>query len=275
MAERWYFFDSGANDGLTNMVIDEVLATQIVPHLQIPVLRFYQWQPYTISLGYHQREGEFHIDLCRKDGFDIVRRPTGGRAVFHAEELTYSVVLPRNSELYSEDILTTYNKISQGLLAGLKLYGVDAELVHRPEKEAKSGDYKQNVPCFSSSARYEIAYQARKLVGSAQRRYENAILQHGSILIGDFHLNLAKYVKLKNGISPEQFKQDLARKTATIAEILSEPVDWQDLSNAIKMGFQKAFNLDFIQFNSLDEHGDAIEKRKKTYPKIGGNHHER
>ncbi len=271
---EWRFLNTGFNDGLTNMVIDEVLATTIVPETKVPIFRLYRWKPYTISLGYHQNPGEFRIDLLERDGIGLVKRPTGGRAVFHAEEMTYSVIVPRGSDFFAEDIFTTYNKISLGLLEGLHLFGVNAELVQRGGNDAKSAEYKRSVPCFSTSARYEIAYDGKKLVGSAQRRYENSILQHGSILTGGYHLNLGKYVRLKNGMTEKEFREQLAQKTVTISQIISKPVDWEVLAEALQTGFRKKYDIHFINSRLSSQEMFEIEKRKITYPNIGGNRHE-
>ncbi|NOZ60621.1 MAG: lipoate--protein ligase family protein [Calditrichaeota bacterium] len=266
--DEWRFLNTGFGDGFNNMVIDEILATKIVPETKIPIFRLYRWRPYAISLGYHQDVNEFNLELCARDNIDLVRRPTGGRAVFHAEEMTYSVVIPKGHPFFAEDIFTTYNKISRGLLQGLRSFGVDAELVRREDNEAKSAEYKQSVPCFSTSARFEIAFGGKKLVGSAQRRYENSILQHGSILTGTFHLNLAKYVKLKTGITEESFREQLDKKTVTISQILSKPVAWEALAEALQAGFQKKFNIRFIDSQLTPREMAEVEKRKKTYPNM-------
>ncbi|OQX88514.1 hypothetical protein B6D60_02080 [candidate division KSB1 bacterium 4484_87] len=272
--DEWRFLNTGFSDGVSNMVIDEVLATKIVPETNVPVLRLYGWKPYAISLGYHQSAKEFKLEKCAQDNIDLVRRPTGGRAVFHAEEVTYSVIIPRGHCFFSEDIFTTYNRISEGLLQGLHQFGVNAELVHREEDEAKNGAYKKSVPCFSTSARYEIAFDGKKLVGSAQRRYENSILQHGSILTGEYHLNLAKYVKLRDGITEEDFRQQLADKTITVSQILAKPVNWEALAAALRMGFQQKFNIQFIDNPLTSQEIAEVKQRRVTYPNIGGNHHE-
>ena len=150
--DKWWFLNTGLSCGAKNMAIDEVLATRIVSKEKIPIFRVYGWQPYAISLGYGQDPKKLDLNKCKQDGIDVVRRPTGGRAVFHAEEITYSVIIPKGSALYSSDILSTYNLISRGLSAGLRLFGIDAQLVKRRIEEKKSASYKNDVPCFSFSA---------------------------------------------------------------------------------------------------------------------------
>ncbi|OQX95101.1 hypothetical protein B6I21_07180 [candidate division KSB1 bacterium 4572_119] len=271
---QWRFLDTGDADGLMNMAVDEVLATKSVPIQKVCVFRVYRWKPYTISLGFNQNPAELDLEKCVKDGIGVVRRPTGGRAVFHAEELTYSVIIPRESDFYSRDILTTYNRISGGLLEGLRLYGVGAEFVERFGKSEKSSDYKNSIPCFSSSAKYEIAYDNKKMVGSAQRRYENSILQHGSILTGSFHLKLADYIFFKHENSAARFKEDLEDKTISISQITGKPVDWEKLKNALKSGLEEKFNINFTKSQITPQEIKEAKIMIKTYPKIGGQNHE-
>lgn len=264
--ESWRFLDTGFNDGATNMAIDEVLATKIVPVEQTPVFRVYRWQPFTISLGYNQNPAELNLEACRRDGIEIVKRPTGGRAVFHAEEVTYSVILPRGAKLFTADILTTYNLINEGLLAGLKLYGVKAELVQRYETGKKSSDYKNQIPCFSSSAKYEIAVANKKLVGSAQRRYENSLLQHGSILTGAFHLKLADYVLLQDVQQVKRFRKALQEKTISISEITSTEVVWDEMVAALRQGLHKKFSINFFESKLTPLEVAEVKRRISTYP---------
>ncbi len=265
IVKKWWFLNTGLHSGAENMAIDEVLATRIVPEQKAPMFRVYGWRPYAISLGYGQNLDDLNLQKCRKDGIDVIRRPTGGRAVFHAEEITYSVIIPKDSEFYSPDILTTYNLISKGLLAGLHLFGVKAKFVNRGAEERKSSEYKNNIPCFSCSAKYEIAYQNKKLVGSAQRRYENSILQHGSILTGTFHLNLADYVVFSENFVREHFKKVLARKTISISEILTQKVDNDNLIDKLKLGIQKSFNVEFEEKQLTPQVKNEVKKFTDKY----------
>ncbi len=272
---NWRFLNTGAKDCYHNMAIDEVLATKSVPHDKRSIFRVYRWQPYAISLGYNQNPNDLDLERCKQDKIDIVRRPTGGRAVLHAEEITYSIIIPKNSEFYSSDVLATYNRINQGILTGLHLLGVKAELVeHSLNEDKKSFSYKDKIPCFSQSAKFEIAFQGKKLVGSAQRRYESSILQHGSILIGAYHLRLADYIKTLKGASAEKFKQALAEKTISISQILPSRINYDKIIWAIKTGFQEHFNLDFLEGQLTSQEKIEAQRLAKIYQKSGGKEHE-
>jgi lipoate-protein ligase A len=257
------------------MAIDEVLATKSVPHDKRAIFRVYRWQPYAISLGYNQDPNDLALEKCKQDNIDIVRRPTGGRAVLHAEEITYSIIIPKESEFYSADVLSTYNRINQGILKGLHLIGVKAELVERlADEKEKSSTYKDKIPCFSKSAKFEIAYQGKKLVGSAQRRYENSILQHGSILVGTFHLRLADYIATLKGSRVEKFRQALTEKTISISQILPTRINYDKIIWAIKTGFQQSFNIYFLEGQLTPHENAEVQKLVKKYQKLGGKENE-
>ncbi len=270
----WRFLNTGSQDGFHNMAIDEVLATQSVPHDKRSILRVYQWEPYAISLGYNQSLGDLDLEKCKRDNIDVVRRPTGGRAVLHAEELTYSVVVPKDSDFFSPDTLTTYNRISEGILSGLHLFGVKAEIAQRLPGDEKSSSYKTKIPCFSGAAKYEIVYQNKKLVGSAQRRYENAILQHGSILVGTFHLRLANYIAAMKAAQVKKFQQALEEKTISISQILTGKIRYDKLIWALKNGFQDCCNIDFLEGQLTTRELDEVKKMVKKYQALGGVKHE-
>ncbi|UCE05799.1 MAG: lipoate--protein ligase family protein [bacterium] len=271
----WRFLNTGLKDGFHNMAIDEVLATKSVPHDNKSVFRVYRWQPYAISLGYNQDPHDLNLEKCKHNKIDVVRRPTGGSAVLHAEEITYSIIVPKESEFYSSDILKTYNLISKGILKGLNLIGVKAELIERVSREnEKRSAYKNKIPCFSRSAKFEIAFQGKKLVGSAQRRFENSILQHGSILVGTFHLNLADYIAAIKGHRVEKFRQALASKTISISQILPIKINYDKIIWAIKTGFQQCFNIYFFEGQLTPRENAEVQKLVKKYQKLGGKEHE-
>jgi lipoyl(octanoyl) transferase len=182
----WRYLDSGPASGAENMAVDEGLLRDAVSPGALPVLRFYTWSPPAVSLGrFQNKERAVNAEACQRRGFDIVRRITGGRAVLHCNELTYSVIARTESDLFPNDILGTYKVIAAGLLAGLRELGIAAEMVSRSGRHAgmvKSSP--QEPACFSSPSWYEILVKGRKIIGSAQRRVGGAFLQHGSILIG-------------------------------------------------------------------------------------------
>src|SRR3990172_2535521 len=166
----------GASDGPTNMAVDEALARLCQDHA---VLRFYSWEPSVLSIGYFQRAGEIDLAACRKSSICLVRRPPGGRAVLHQQELTYSLVLPLRAPWREFSIAESYRLINACLQRGLELLGVPAsmtiDLAHAP--------YPLSPFCFSTIARHEVLVGGKKAIGSAQRRFPTALLQQGTILL--------------------------------------------------------------------------------------------
>lgn len=262
----WRFINTGLQDAFVNMAIDEVLSQISVSRDKKPVLRVYGWKPYAISLGYNQDENELDLEKCKQNNIDVVRRPTGGRAVYHAEEITYSVSLPRNIPFFNKDTISIYNIINQGLVEGLNLVGIKAVL---EQKESKNfSQARTDIPCFTSTARYEISYRGRKLVGSAQRRFENSILQHGSILMGIEHLKLGEYIVELNGADYERFTKELYKKTITISQIAPHTVSFDTIIWGIKNGFQNKYNIHFLEGRLTPQERHEVEKLIHKYKKI-------
>lgn len=242
---RWQFIDSGEETGERNMALDESLARTLASGGGAPTLRLFRWKPWAISLGYNQQAGEIDAERCSADGISIVRRPTGGRAILHAEELTYSVVMPA----LRKSILQVYNDISAALVRGLELYGVQVSLVKSQPDFAKEYRSSSSIPCFASSARYEIEWRSRKLVGSAQRRFGgpsgDVVLQHGSILCGDAHTRLADYLAAPAAEARERIRVLLRERTADLRMITGKPAGMESLAGCIRRGFEEAWGLEF------------------------------
>jgi len=182
---NWHFIDSGPNLGAYNMAVDEELLARAQAGAVSPVFRLYTWNPPAVSLGRFQKlETSVDAGACKRRGFDIVRRSTGGRAVLHYKELTYSIIGRVDDPLFPHDVLGTYKVIAAGLLSGLRNLGLPAEMVSRTGRHAALVQKRAKDPsCFSSPSWYEILVNGKKIIGSAQRRASSAFLQHGSILM--------------------------------------------------------------------------------------------
>ena len=167
-------------EGAWNMAVDEVLLDGIAAGSAPPTLRFYTWTPACLSLGYFQPFSVVNVEGCRGLGIDIVRRPTGGRAILHDRELTYSVALPASVLGHDAGILPSYRRLSLALQAGLARLGIEVSLAPESEAPSRAG---QGPVCFDRPSAHEILLRGRKVVGSAQVRRAGALLQHGSIVI--------------------------------------------------------------------------------------------
>jgi lipoate-protein ligase A len=182
MTPSWRLLVTEPTDGATNMAIDEALFRGRQAATSPPTIRFYAWAPPTVSLGYGQPlDGHVSVDACRVLGVGLVRRPTGGSAIYHdgpERELTYSVVAAAD-DLGTEDLLETYRWIGGALLRGLTALGAPAAMIAVPDQDGPTPAF-----CFARTGRYEIEVDGKKLVGSAQRRQRGCFLQHGAVLLG-------------------------------------------------------------------------------------------
>jgi len=238
----WKFIDSGVNTGSYNMEFDMMLARTLKSGQAI--LRLYGWNPYCISLGANQPEDSLNIEKVINDKLDFVKRPTGGRAILHAEELTYSVIYPSNKNLSLHDL---YKQINLALKKGLVLFDEklkDVSLEHTKPHFPSFYKEEKSAVCFAISSRNEINYRGRKLVGSAQRNFGNTILQHGSILCGDYHKRIVDYLALNKNYLDE-IRKDMNNTTTDLNEILNFKVEIKKLKNAIKSGFEEHFGFSF------------------------------
>lgn len=227
-----------------NMETDERLALGLAAGEGMPTVRVYAWQPWAVSLGWNQSLDEIETDRARGDGLDIIRRPTGGRAVLHATELTYSVVM----EAGDRNVGELYRMISEGLLRGIRNLGVDARLEARGETVSRDRDGR-SAACFVATARSEIVVAGRKLVGSAQRRYgvpgrSDVVLQHGSLLLDDDHLRIVDYLRMPED-RKEALREELMRRSTDVAAVLGRPVSFAEAADAVRRGFEEAWGVTF------------------------------
>ncbi len=218
------------------MALDEELLARAQAGDTRPVLRLYAWNPPAVSIGRFQDIGTaVNARACERLGFDIVRRVTGGRAVLHWKELTYSIAARTDDRLFPSSVLGTYKVIATALVSALRALGLPAEMVSRAGRHAK---LVQKAPkaasCFSTPSWYEIVVNGRKIVGSAQRRAGNAFLQHGSIL-------LEYDAALESEVIPGVIKGEGV--TSLIREC--RDISLAQVSDAVIQGFQDALGIQF------------------------------
>lgn len=206
-----------------------------------PTLRFFCWAPPAVSLGYFQNtDEEIDVEVCRKRGIDIVRRPTGGKAVLHGQDLTYSVVAKETNPLFPKDILGTYRIIGRCIAEGLSSLGIDAVM----SAGMRGTTDVLKAFCFSEPSRYELLVQGKKICGSAQARSHGAFLQHGSLLM-DFDPVQDTSVIRSRLDSIQQSEQ--LRKTVTSVREHNNRVDTVTLCHALKTGFENVLGIHFIE----------------------------
>jgi lipoate-protein ligase A len=253
---NWRVIVSDKLSAAENMAIDEAVFNGVMNGTSPPTIRFYDWQKPTASFGYNQVwEKEIDPDLLQEFDFDLVRRPTGGRLVLHYDEVTYAVIAPAVGKL-SGNVTQSYSEISRALKEGFSHMGMDVDL----EKGDLSAEHQRQEknPCFTSSSRYELKYKNKKIVGSAQVRKKDVILQHGSILLNH---DQSKVADILPGLVPEQrerVRKYLSRKSTSINRNLSEPIDFYHATEHFKIGFETAWEAD--HFSYLEDFGKSEKK---------------
>lgn len=221
--------DYKINIGTQNMAEDERLLNLAVENkLKEPILRLYGWHPACVSLGRNQTDESINKDFCKENGIDIVRRLTGGRALLHDKELTYSFICPTSFLNCSNSVILSYKEISGALIEGLKLLDVDLSFPNDKKPNAKF-DY-----CMSISTGADLSYQNKKLIGSAQYRKQGYILQHGSVLLDYDALKIETI-----------FNEKVDKNSITSLKEINPKIELKELSSAIIEGFEKYFNLKF------------------------------
>jgi len=223
---RWRVIDTPPAPGAWNMAVDEALAASVADG-GAPVLRFYRWEPACLSLGRNQpARDRYDLDALAAAGIDIVRRPTGGRAVLHRRELTYSVAAP---EGLLGGLREAYTAINRALVVGLRRLGVDARL----QSAGGRAPVPSLAPCFAEPVEGEVVAGGRKLLGSAQRRLGSVILQHGSLPLHDDQSLVAAFV-----VSPQP---GVDAPPATLDALLGREPAWEELTAALTAGWAEAF----------------------------------
>ena len=266
MTETWNFINTGSHDPYYNMAMDEALLYFVSRGEIDPVVRFYTWNPATLSVGYFQRlKKEIDIDKVKEKGFGLVRRQTGGRGVLHDKELTYSVIVPEAHPNMPSTITEAYRIISEGLLEGFKLLGFDAYFaIPRSKEEREKLKQPRSAVCFDAPSWYELVVEGRKIAGSAQTRQKGVILQHGSLLQDVDVDELFDMFIFKNDRLKEKMKKAFVDKAVAINDISDRHISIEEMEKAFEEGFKKGLDIEFkplsLTENQLAEVKDLEEK---------------
>jgi lipoyl(octanoyl) transferase len=255
----WRLIADREADGADNMAVDEAILGSVVAGNSPPTLRFYAWSPPCLSLGRNQPLADADLAACRAAGIDVVRRPSGGQAVLHADELTYSAILMQTDSRSEGGVLEAYRRISDGLLLGLEALGVAAiQAVGQ-----RGGNHMTTPICFETPSEYEITVGGRKLVGSAQWRSRGGVLQHGSLpLFGDL-TRIVRYVVMEEGEREEKRRRLLGR-VVTLEEAAGRRFSFEDGVNALAAGLAQALNLDLVRGTLTDEERASAQALRQS-----------
>ena len=267
MSEKWRLLLSPAlSTGPANMALDESMAVSVAQGQKPPTLRIYGWNSRTISIGRFQSASDIAWEAAQEQGVEVVRRPTGGRALLHAEEVTYAVALPQDHSLAAEGVLETYRRISQGLVAALEHLGLGAD----PLVASRRLPGRNSAACFEIPSAYEVTVKGRKLIGSAQCSREGYVLQHGSIPIEGNQSELVSFLEVEED-AREQLRVELHRKSTTLAFQAKttlgkqRPFSRKEVVEALVAGFQWGLKVD-LEEATTDPHelecASALIRRK-------------
>lgn len=243
--ETWRLLDTGFADPYQNMAVDEAILWAHSEGIVPPTVRFYGWNPATLSIGYFQKA---HKDVdhhfLQDKGLGFVRRPTGGRAVLHDQELTYSVVLSEAHPFIPSSVNESYRILSRGLMEGFLALGLDARMVSLSnESEKAKFATLSTAACFDSPSWYELVVEGRKVAGSAQMRHQGTLLQHGSILL-DFDIELL----FKSLIFPSEEKRQemmnaFREKAISIKQLSGQNITYETAVKAFTKGFERGLGI--------------------------------
>lgn len=234
------------------MALDEVLLEQSIDSADRSrlLLRFYGWQPDAVSIGYGQRLAPSRLDSIKDAGFDVVKRPTGGRAVLHSGELTYSFV--GHESLLGKSISSAYAKICSGLIAGFDKLGLSLTL---GDSSSERGSYRDKEDCFMAITTADLKLDGKKLVGSAQLRRGEWILQHGSILLDQ-----------GQDLMPELLGSRLeSSRHANLFDYLESPISLSELTQVISSGFEESFESSFVVSELASSEIEEAGKLRERY----------
>ena len=262
MPQPYRFLDTGILDAATNMAIDESVLLHHLRGEAPPTLRVFRWSVPSISLGRFQSiEREILSEVCEKQGVALVRRPTGGRAVYHRNEFTYSIVIGKRDGVPS-GVVAAYAYLAQGLMAALDRLGIHTEL--SDERVSKH----PSAACFASSTQADLTSGGFKLVGSAQVWKDDALLQQGSLPLDDRAAEFFAMLRYPDEAARQE-ALSLYREKTTPLHTFAPNATWKDVAHAFRSGFSTALSAEFIPGElSASEWELARQLVKEKYSKL-------
>jgi lipoate-protein ligase A len=221
------------------MAIDEAIGRVAAQGMAPPTLRFYMWSPPCVSLGRHQKFSDIDLEACAARGYDVVRRPTGGRAILHTDELTYSVAAPDDDPRVAGGVMDAYHRLSLGLVTGLRILGIPADEAPGTRRAGPN----VSAACFEVPSAYEICVNGHKLMGSAQYRSRRMVLQHGTLPLWGDLTRVVDCLALPDETTREALRRALRERALTIESVLGRAISFDEVAQAMAQGFAQALNL--------------------------------
>lgn len=266
-SNRWRLLVTpGPARGAWNMAVDEAILEGMSRSGAEPTLRLYAWEPPCLSLGYAQPLADVDMERLEARGWEVVRRPTGGRAVLHTDELTYSIIAPLDDPRVIGSLLDSYQRLAGALVEALRRLVLKVEIQEKAETVSSQNP---NPVCFEVPSAFEITVDGKKLIGSAQARRKEGVLQHGSLpLLGDL-TRILQVLVFPNEAARQHAAKRLLQRATTLEAALGRPVTWQEAACAFEDAFRIKFELD-LQQGELSEsekaRAEELAKRKYAHP---------
>jgi len=254
--DTWRLLITPPAHGAWNMALDEAILEHIGSGASIPTLRLYAWEPPCLSLGQAQPFADVDMARLKERGWEVVRRATGGRAILHTDELTYSVIAPNEEPRVAGTVLESYNRLAQALLLAVKELELPVEM---KEGKVNNGSV-PNPVCFEVPSTYEIKVNGKKLIGSAQARKKEGVLQHGSLpLLGDL-TRICQALVFENESARETASKRLLERATTVESALGRQVSWEAAAQAFIHAFEAQLGLSFVKGNLSESESKRTEE---------------
>ena len=261
----WRLLITHPAHGAWNMAVDESILEHIHRGESIPTLRLYAWNPPCLSLGHAQPFSDVDVNRLKQRGWEVVRRVTGGRAILHTDELTYSVIAPANEPRVEGSVLESYNRLAQALLLAVQTLEIPVEMKEGKPTESAT----PNPVCFEVPSTYEITVNGKKLIGSAQARKKEGVLQHGSLpLTGDL-TRICQALIFENEAKREEAAQRLLERATTVESALGVEISWEKAQQAFIHAFEAQLGLSFERgalSESESQRAEDLVKEKYAHP---------
>lgn len=263
---NWRLLYTPPSSGAWNMAVDESILEHIHRGEVLPTLRLYSWNPPCLSLGHAQSFTDVDVERLKANGWDVVRRVTGGRAILHTDELTYSITGNADDPVLTGGVLESYNRLAQALLFAIRELGLPVEMKEHADQPAALN---LNPVCFEVPSTYEITVEGKKLIGSAQARKKEGVLQHGSLpLTGDL-ARICQALVFKDEAARENAAQRLLARATTVESVIGVETDWETAAQAFVKGFEAQLGIRFQRgemSRSESERAEELVKEKYAHP---------
>jgi lipoyl(octanoyl) transferase len=243
MTDTWRVIFTPPARGAWNMAVDEAVLESAGRGVSLPTLRLYAWQPACLSLGYAQSFKDVDYSRLKAQGWEVVRRVTGGRAILHVDELTYSIVAPPGEPCMQGSVLESYQRLAVALISAVRALGLPVEM----EQNAASANTARGPVCFEVPSAYEIVVGGKKLIGSAQARKKEGVLQHGTFpLCGDL-TRITQVLVFPDEEMRAAAGEKLLVRAVTAESVLGRVIPWQTAAEAFSTAFAETLGIHLEQ----------------------------